>query len=115
MPSKPASHRPPHWKPDAVRARSYDRERNRRDPGRKLIFSERWRLESKAFLARPENRWCACGRCQPVRPADMVDHRKPHRGDLALFWDRENWQPMDIRCHSGKTNREDGGFGNPSG
>ncbi|MFR3634507.1 MAG: HNH endonuclease [Sutterella sp.] len=37
---------------------------------------------------------------------------KPHKGDMALFWDQSNWQPLCHTCHSKKTAREDGGFGN---
>lgn len=33
--------------------------------------------------------------------ADTVDHIKPHRGDLALFWDQANWQPLCKPCHDG--------------
>jgi 5-methylcytosine-specific restriction protein A len=42
----------------------------------------------------------------------VVDHIIPHRGDQALFWDEENWQPLCLVCHNAKTAREDGGFGN---
>ncbi|WP_260427988.1 hypothetical protein [Burkholderia stagnalis] len=44
----------------------------------------------------------------------MVDHRIPHRGDPALFWDQSNWCAMSKPCHDAKTAREDGGFGNQS-
>lgn len=46
-----------------------------------------------------------------VRAASVVDHRRPHRGDMKLFWDRNNWQSMAKECHDRKTAREDGGFG----
>lgn len=63
-------------------------------------YGHKWQVESKAFLARPENRHCACG-CGRI--ADMVDHRIPHRGDMRLFWDRSNWQPMaGSPCHSSR-------------
>jgi 5-methylcytosine-specific restriction protein A len=45
-------------------------------------------------------------------PASVVDHIVPHRGDMALFWDRSNWQAMSKLCHDRKTARENGGFGN---
>ncbi|MCB4811684.1 HNH endonuclease [Methylovorus menthalis] len=45
-----------------------------------------------------------------LTPATVVDHIKPHRGDMALFWDRNNWQAMAKECHDRKTAREDGGF-----
>lgn len=73
-------------------------------------YDGKWSKESKAFLARPENRLCACG-CGQV--ADMVDHRIAHKGDMRLFWDRSNWQPMNRRCNSRKAVREEGAFGNP--
>jgi hypothetical protein len=50
--------------------------------------------------------------------ATVVDHRTPWRRgrtreeQQALFWDRENWQPSCGPCHSHKTAKEDGGFGN---
>lgn len=31
--------------------------------------------------------------------ASVVDHIAPHRGDQALFWDRENWQSLCKQCH----------------
>lgn len=29
-----------------------------------------------------------------LTPATIVDHIIPHRGDTALFWDTDNWQPL---------------------
>ncbi len=44
--------------------------------------------------------------------ATVVDHIKPHKGDKKLFWDSSNWQPLCASCHSRKTAKEDGWFGN---
>lgn len=46
-----------------------------------------------------------------VEPATVVDHIVPHRGDKALFWDSNNWQPLCKRCHDIKTATKDGGLG----
>lgn len=63
-------------------------------------YSSKWQRESKAFLALPPNRHCACG-CG--RLADCVDHKTPHRGDMKLFWDRSNWQPLaSSPCHNSR-------------
>ncbi|WP_338036289.1 HNH endonuclease signature motif containing protein [Nitratireductor alexandrii] len=35
------------------------------------------------------------------RPATVVHHVKPHRGDKRLFWDRSNWMPACQPCHDG--------------
>ena len=32
----------------------------------------------------------------PRRIGLVVNHKVPHRGDQALFWDRANWEPL---CH----------------
>ena len=39
-------------------------------------------------IARAEQRWLP-----------LVDHIKPHKGDLNLFWDQDNWQPLCKSCH----------------
>jgi 5-methylcytosine-specific restriction endonuclease McrA len=67
-------------------------------------YDRKWQVASRAFLAEPGNRRCACGCGQA---AEVVDHKTPHRGDQRLFWDRRNWQPMTKGCHSRKTARED--------
>jgi len=48
---------------------------------------------------------------QVIRPATLVDHIIPHRGDNNLFWDEDNWQALCTECHAIKTAKEDGGFG----
>jgi 5-methylcytosine-specific restriction protein A len=36
--------------------------------------------------------------------ATQTDHVRPHRGDRALFWDREgNWQSLCRTCGARKT------------
>ena len=65
-------------------------------------YGRKWQQAARSFLM--ENPLCACG-CG--RGAEVVDHRIPHRGDQALFWDRANWQSMTKACHDTKTARED--------
>lgn len=75
-------------------------------------YGAKWKRKSKAFLSRPENQMCHCG-CG--KPSTDVDHDKAVSGPKdPLFWDETNWCPLAHGCHSSKTNREDGGFGNPS-
>lgn len=97
-------------------------------------YGYRWQKLSKAYLK--SHTLCACANCQaeikkqrllldladtkednyylsikiPSLAANVVDHKKPHRGDMKLFWDRTNWQPMNEICHNKKTATEDGGF-----
>lgn len=39
-------------------------------------------------------------------PATVVDHRIPHRGNAAAFWNRGNWAALCKPHHQAKTGRE---------
>jgi 5-methylcytosine-specific restriction enzyme A len=76
-------------------------------------YGSAWQRASKAYL-----------RAHPIavdiyhhhvgpQLAEVVDHRIPHRGDMALFWDESNWQGLTKADHDRKTAEEDGGFGRP--
>lgn len=73
-------------------------------------YGSRWRKARETFLR--SHPLCAdhMQRGQVV-PATVVDHIVPHKGDQALFWDSENWQPLCASCHGVKTARQDGGGG----
>ncbi|TXH50498.1 MAG: HNH endonuclease [Desulfurellales bacterium] len=75
-------------------------------------YGSRWRTESKKHL-RAYPLCVICGKSNRITAAKCVDHIIPHRGSAALFWDVNNWQSLCYSCHSRKTVREDGGFGNP--
>ena len=74
-------------------------------------YSYKWRIVAKRFLQK--HPYCIeCYRQGRIRPATDVDHIKPHKGNHFLMWNEENLQPLCHECHSRKTAREDGGFGN---
>lgn len=74
-----------------------------------LYESARWRKESKEFL----KKYPICFICG--KPSRITDHIVPHRGDVTLFWDQSNWQPMCWSCHSRKTFKENANFNKPKG
>ncbi|MBN8916241.1 MAG: HNH endonuclease [Rhizobiales bacterium] len=81
------------------RARKAANDRNRpsaRDRG----YSSKWDRARAGFLAK--HPLCRCG-----AKATIVDHIRPHRGDVNLFWDRKNWQPLCVRCHSSAKQSEE--------
>lgn len=55
--------------------------------------------------------------------ATVVDHVIPHKGDLGLFWDLTNWQPLCKLCHDSVKQAQESGttivgcdvHGNPLG
>jgi 5-methylcytosine-specific restriction protein A len=82
-----------------------------RPTARQRGYGARWEKARKAWLA--AHPLCAlCERHGRIKGAGIVDHIRPHRGDMGLFWDSTNWQSLCKPCHDIKTAREDGGFGN---
>jgi 5-methylcytosine-specific restriction protein A len=77
-----------------------------------------WQRCRRAFLrAHPI---CECPGCGPKccgqrRPTTDVDHAIRVSGpDDPLFWAESNWRARCHGCHSVKTTKVDGGFGNPT-
>jgi 5-methylcytosine-specific restriction protein A len=73
--------------------------------GAKLYALPAWkRLRRQWLEAHP---LCSdCAGVGLVEAATDVDHITPHRGDRALFFDRNNLQSLCHSCHSRKTARE---------
>lgn len=83
---------------------------NHRPPETKGRYqSPEWRKARAEFLR--THPLCPCG-----EKAEAVDHVKPWRNQPdpeRAFWDVGNWAPTCWRCHSRKTAKYDGGYGNP--
>lgn len=48
-----------------------------------------------------------CEREGKTTAATVVDHIKPHEGDMKLFWNPENHQSLCASCHSSVKQREE--------
>ncbi len=95
--------------PERERKRKVQAKRRREKPWVQWYRSRQWREIRARFLEdHPQCEDCGA-------EATVVDHIRSHRGDAALFWSRENWQPLCKSCHDRKTATEDGGFGNAKG
>jgi 5-methylcytosine-specific restriction protein A len=74
------------------------------------LYNYRWYKARNLYIK--QNALCVvCLTKGRVNTAQVVDHIKPHKGDVILFWDRKNWQSLCAECHNIKTAMEDGGFG----
>jgi 5-methylcytosine-specific restriction protein A len=75
-------------------------------------YTSRWAAYSRRY--RKQHPLCVdCKNRGIIKLANHVDHIKPVSGpDDPLFWDGDNHQALCTPCHSRKTAREDGGFGN---
>jgi hypothetical protein len=91
---------------DAVVERERQDDRQRADSETRQLYGWRWRNYSKSYRkAHPLCVMCAT-RGRTVSAA-LVDHIIPHRGDMSLFWDRNNWQPLCKICHDGAKQRQE--------
>lgn len=65
-----------------------------------------WKKEREIFLA--AHPLCEeCLKAGKYVKATDVDHVVPHRGDVELFWDKNNWRALCHSCHSKKTAKTD--------
>ena len=90
---------------EAHASEDWQRKDERRGTSAQRGYTHRWRKASRSFLKRHP----LCVEHQrhgEVRPATVVDHIIPHRGDPQLFWDENNWQPLCKSCHDRKTAQE---------
>lgn len=71
-------------------------------------YGYRWQQERDSYL-RLHPLCVMCKDDGVVTVATVVDHRIPHRGDQALFWDRSNWQSLCATHHSRDKQRQEQG------
>lgn len=115
LPSRPAvfraAHLPLRTVSQVVRWREQD---ERRGTSAERGYGERWRKARAGYLR--VHPLCvahlANGR---VVVATVLDHIVPHKGDMALFWDSSNWQPLCEWCHRVLKSRLERAFLNNSG
>lgn len=61
-------------------------------------YNYKWQKARERYLL--DNPLCVyCDRLGRVTAASVVDHVIAHRGDMTLFWDQSNWQPLCKPCH----------------
>lgn len=74
---------------------------------RHLYKSSRWiKARARFIFNNPLCKFCMEYDARAVA-ADIVDHIKPHKGDLQLFWDETNWQSLCKPCHDGRKQRSE--------
>ena len=67
-------------------------------------YNTRWQKVSKMYLK--EHPICECPVCAKLgrhTTANVVHYVIPHHGNQELFWDEENWQAMNKKCHDRHT------------
>ena len=93
----------------APRLRQEDRDTQRAadQPWRRWYFTARWQKLRESIRLRDKY---TCGICRLIcagRGQAVVDHRMPHRGDEALFWDAANLWCLCKGCHDSVKQRDE--------
>lgn len=79
-----------------------------RKSARERGYDTRWDKARKWYLRHhPLCRYCT--REGKIEAAIVVDHIKPHKGNMVLFWDQDNWQPLCKPHHDSTKRREEHG------
>jgi len=81
--------------------------RDENAPGRKLYKKARWQKLRWSVLVRDMFTCKRCGRLEADTSQLVADHKIPHRGDEALFWDAGNLQCLCKTCHDRDKQREE--------
>lgn len=69
-------------------------------------YNYQWQQARAGYLL--EHPLCVyCSRAGRVTLATVLDHINPHRGDMAAFWDKSNWQGLCKAHHDGAKQAEE--------
>jgi 5-methylcytosine-specific restriction protein A len=83
---------------------------SRRETSNKRGYGYKWQKAREGYL-RSHPLCTEHEQRGEIVKATVVDHIIPHKGDMELFWNRNNWQSLCKDCHDIKTAREDGRWG----
>jgi 5-methylcytosine-specific restriction protein A len=82
-------------------------------PWRAWYRTARWeRLRQKVFLRdlyTCQRSGILCVGKHPAPDSPVANHKRPHRGDPALFWDEDNVETVSKQVHDGLVQAEEQG------
>lgn len=89
--------------------RDVDKARKDANPMRAAYGTARWQRLRWSVLVRDlfTCQWPGCGELVGDTSQLVADHKVPHRGDPALFWDEANLWCLCKRCHDSAKQREE--------
>lgn len=68
------------------------------------LYGYKWQ-QARAGYLRKHPLCVECAKFGRVTQATVVDHIQPHRGNMKMFWDRDNWQGLCKHCHDSHKQR----------
>lgn len=80
-------------------------------PWKAWYKTKRWRDLRQSVLLRDaytcQRTGRVCGGKHPAPDSPVVNHKRPHRGDPALFWDPDNLETVTKEVHDGQIQAEE--------
>lgn len=96
----------PRLAPVSTSTRSGDGWRDGRSSSTARGYTYAWQVARLEYLE--ANPLCVhCAELGIIESATVVDHKRPHRGDMVLFWNRSNWQGLCKTCHDAWKQRQE--------
>lgn len=86
-------------------AAEVSRQRDQQLAWRAWYKTARWQRLRWSVLVRDAFTCQMCRRVEAKTQLLVADHKRPHRGDEALFWDEGNLQCLCKPCHDGAKQR----------
>ncbi len=83
--------------------------RDRTQAWRAWYKTSKWQKLRWSVLTRDLFTCQMCGKMEANTSQLVSDHIKPHRGNEALFWDRDNLQCLCTNCHNSAKQKEEQG------
>lgn len=87
--------------------KTYDEKRQANTAWRKWYKLKRWTDMRWQVLVDACFTCARCGKFEGKTSKLVADHRRPHRGNPDLFWDRQNLQCLCSECHDGAKRQEE--------
>ncbi len=86
-----------------------ERQRTEARPWRAWYKTAKWQKLRWSILVRDHFtcQMVGCGKIETDTSLLVADHRIPHRGDSALFWDDDNLQCLCKSCHDSLKQKEE--------
>lgn len=97
LPHAPKTFRPSWLQSRAELPRFEKHQPERRGSARERGYTSQWEKARKGWFAKDP--LCVCCHAHgAVHVATVLDHVEPHKGDMAKFWNSNNWQGLCEWC-----------------
>ena len=88
------------YKPKRLKYNRLKPKEKKRESAAQRGYNYRWQQIRIQYLI--NHPLCQCEEClknNRLTTANVIHHKIEHQGNYDLFWDQDNWMPMNNICH----------------